>query len=127
MSKRMTAQERVIRIELARTRAALERQDIARSLHDLHGALTPAGVWQSLSASWRRPGGQRMNWVSQALALSSRYPFLLTSASAMLTTIGRGRRGWVWRAGLGALAGWKIVQKVQRARNRDVIQARVPY
>lgn len=117
MSKRMTEQERIVRIELARTRAALERQDAARSLHDLHESLTPAGLWRSFVSGtrMRRSGGRRINWAAQAMALSSRYPFLLTSASAVLTTIGRGRHGWVWRVGLGAIAGWQVIQRLQRS------------
>ena len=128
MSKRMTEQERIVRIELARTRAALERQDAARTLHDLHESLTPAGLWHSLVSGTRsrRPGGRRINWVSQAMALSSRYPFLLTSASAVLTTIGRGRHKWVWRVGLGALAGWKVLQSLQRSRDKDAMSVRLP-
>lgn len=121
MSKRMTEQERIVRIELARTRAALERQDAARSLHDLQRSLTLTGLWRSLLSGTRgrRSAGHRVNWVSQAMTLSSRYPFLLTSASALLTTVARGRHGWVWRVGLGALTGWKVLQTVQRSRSKD--------
>lgn len=115
MSKRLTRQERLIRIELARTRAALERQNVRRSLCDLHDSFTPAGVWQSLTS--RRGGRQSRsgtNWFAQILALSRRYPFLLTGASAALSSLGRGRRGWFWRIGLGALASWKVLQRLQR-------------
>lgn len=115
MSKRrLTRQERLIRIELARTRAALERQNVARSLHDLHESFTPAGIWQSL---FSRRGGRRSgqaSWLRQAVALSRRYPFLITGLSAAVSSIGRGRRGLAWRLVLGSLAGWKLLQRVQR-------------
>lgn len=128
MSKKMSAQERIVRIELARTRAALERQDVARSLHDVQDSLTPAGLWASfLSRSRRRRrAGQRINWVSQAMILSRRYPFLLSSASAVFSTIGRGRYGLVWRIALGAFAGWKVIQGVQQARSTDISSTRLP-
>ena len=98
--RRLTKQDRLIRIELARTRAALERQNVARSLHELHESLTPSGIWHSLFSRRRTKGrsGSAMNWLSQAARLSRRYPYLLTGASAILSTLGRGRRGLVWRA-----------------------------
>lgn len=116
MSKGMSTQERLIRIELARTRAALERQNVARSLHDLHESLTPAGLWHSLFSgrSGRGSSRRKANWLPQILTLSRRYPLLVTSASAALSTIGRRRKGWVWRLGLGALASWKLLQRMQR-------------
>lgn len=114
--RRMTKQERQIRIELARTRAALERQNVARSLHDLHESLTPSGIFQSLfsRSGGRGHSGGQVNWLAQAVALSRRYPFLITGASAALSTLGRGRRGVAWRLVLGALAGWRLLRRVQR-------------
>lgn len=114
--RRLTKQERLIRIELARTRAALERQNVTRSLHDLHDSLTPAGVWQSLFSRRSGKGRSRgqVNWLAHAAVLSRRYPFLLTGLSAALSSIGRGRRGVAWRLLLGTLAGWKLLQRVQR-------------
>ena len=133
---RLTRQERLIRIELARTRAALERQNVSRCVHDLHEALTPAGLWQMLlsgqrrrRAASRRYGGLLM----QLFALSRRYPFLLGTASAALSSLARGRRGWLWRIGLTALAGWKVLGRVQARQpeitastrtSRDTVPAR---
>ena len=115
-NRRLTKQDRLIRIELARTRAALERQNVARSLHDLHESLTPSGIWQSLFSRRRRQSrsGSATSWLTQAARLSRRYPYLLTGASAVLSTLGRGRRGLAWRAVLGSLAGWRLLQRVQR-------------
>lgn len=114
--RRMTKQERLIRIELARTRAALERQNVARNLHDLHESLTPSGIFHSLFSHGSGRGRARgqVNWLAQAVALSRRYPFLITGASAALSTIGRGRRGVAWRLVLGTLAGWRLLRRVQR-------------
>ena len=110
----MTRQERLIRIELARTRAELERQNVARSLHDLRESLTPSGVWHSLTSRRGRRSRGQASWLTQAVALSRRYPLLLTGASAALSSIGRGRRSVAWRLVLGTLAGWKLLQRVQR-------------
>lgn len=113
--RRLTKQERMIRIELARTRATLERQNVAGSLHDLHEALTPSGIWHSFFSRRGRQGSEgQVSWLTQAMTLSRRYPFLLTGLSAALGTIGRGRRGMAWRLMLGSLAGWKLLQRVQR-------------
>lgn len=113
---RMTRQERLIRIELARTRAALERQNISRCLCDVHDALTPAGLWRTLFSGGRsrRSSSRRLSGIfTQLLSLSRRYPLLLGTASAALSSVGRGRRGLVWRIGLTALAGWKLFQRFQ--------------
>lgn len=112
--RRLTKQERLIRIELARTRAALERQNVARSLHDLHESLTPSGIWQSLTSRKGQGSGSQISWLTQAVAVSRRYPFLITGASAALSALGRGRRGMAWRLLLGTLAGWRLLQRVQR-------------
>lgn len=116
MSKGLTRQERLIRIELARTRAALERQNVTRTLHDLQDSFTPAGLWQSLFSGGgaRRMSRRYASGLGQILALTRRYPFLLTSVSAVISSVGRGRKGWAWRIGLGALAGWKVLQSLQR-------------
>ena len=121
MSKGLSNQERLIRIELARTRAGLERQNVSVSLHDLHDSLTPAGLWHSLFSgrSGRSLAARRTNWLPQLLTLSRRYPLLLTGASAALSTIGRRRKGWMWRLGLGALASCKLLQRMQRRASRD--------
>ncbi len=116
MTTRMTRQERLIRIELARTRAALERQNISRCLCDVHDALTPAGLWRTLFSGrrGRRSSSRRLSGIfTQLLSLSRRYPLLLGTASAALSSVGRGRRGLVWRIGLTALAGWKLFQRFQ--------------
>lgn len=132
MSKKLTRQDRLIRIELARTRAALERQNVVRSLHDLRESMTPAGLWHTLvsrQGAGRSKRGQA-SFLSQVLNLSRRYPFLLTGASAALSTLGRGRRGWAWRLVLGSLAGWKLLQRVQQntpdTDTRDAVTPRSP-
>lgn len=117
MSKGMSSQERAVRIELARARAALERQEVARNLHELRESLTPSGLWHSvMPGSGSRRRGSRHHATPWAMIadFSQRYPFLLTGASALLSTIGRKRKGWGWRLGLGALAGWKLLQTARR-------------
>lgn len=128
MSKKLSTQERLIRIELARTRAALERQNVIRSLHDVQDSLTPAGLWHSLFSGVRLRRSRRgVNWLSQLVGVSRRYPFLLSGASAVLSTLGRGRRGLVWRVALGALAGWKIFQGMQHRDSKgDSPATRLP-
>lgn len=113
MSKPLTRQERLIRIELARTRAELERQNISRCVHELHDTMTPAGLWQMVfarSSTGRRASRRYTGLLMQALTLTRRYPFLLGTASAALSRLVRGRRKWWWGIGLAGLAGWKLLQ-----------------
>lgn len=96
----MSAQERAIRIELLRARAALERQALSQQIHALGGELSPGNLLRSVAPSGRSVGGL----LTSALTLTRRYPLLLSGASTLLSSLG-GR--WV-RLGALALTGWKL-------------------
>ncbi|XOT96834.1 hypothetical protein ACMTAU_05055, partial [Alcaligenes pakistanensis] len=95
----MSAQERAVRIELLRVRASLERQSMSSQIHSLGDDLSPGNLWNSVKPSGLSMGGV----VTSALSLSRRYPFLLSGASAVLSSFG-GR--WM-RLGALALGAWK--------------------
>ncbi len=96
----MSAQERAIRIELLRARAALERQALSQQIHTLGNELSPGNLLRSVAPSGRSVGGL----LTSALTLTRRYPLLLSGASTLLSSLG-GR--WV-RLGALALTGWKL-------------------
>src|SRR3546814_20734567 len=91
MKKPLTSGERALRRELARARAALERERLARNMRDLGHDLTPgrlaAGLFPRLAV-----GANPIGWLSHAGVLARRYPMLLSVASAALSNVGRRRR-----------------------------------
>ncbi|MGB3289215.1 MAG: hypothetical protein WBA83_08080, partial [Burkholderiaceae bacterium] len=97
MKPNAPANDRAIRIELLRARAALERQSMARGVRNLGDALTPGALLRSAfpKAAAKSPS----DWILQALALTRRYPLLASSASAILGGVGK-RRRWL-RIGAG--------------------------
>lgn len=131
MSKGLSHQERAIRIELARARAALERQQVKVGLCHVRESFTLTGVLQSVLGQRRTRGNSSaMNWLSQGLALSGRYPYVLRSVSALLgTTLGR-HRSVVWRAGLVLLGTWRLASRLhQKKRPAESVpdsQTRIP-
>ncbi|HEY9572283.1 MAG TPA: hypothetical protein VIR76_04100 [Pusillimonas sp.] len=110
MKPSSAAQERALKIELLRARAALERQSMARGTQNLVQALTPRSMLHSLfpKASAKSP----TDWVFQALKLARRYPLLASSASAVLGGVGK-RRRW-WRIGAGLLLSWQVARSMNR-------------
>lgn len=106
----MSAQERAVRIELLRVRASLERQTLSSQVHSLGQDLSPGNLWNSVKPSSLSMGGV----VSNALSLSRRYPFLLSGASALLSSLG-GR--WM-RIGALALGAWKLYDSSKSAREK---------
>src|SRR5690606_28304745 len=99
----LTAKERALQIELVRTRAALERQAMLRGVHNLADSLTPGAIMRS--AFPRATSKSASDWLFQLLNLTRRYPLLASSASAVLSGVGK-RRRW-WRIGAGLLLSWQ--------------------
>ncbi|MGO3132059.1 MAG: hypothetical protein ACTIJQ_09750 [Alcaligenes sp.] len=106
----MSAQDRVVRIELLRVRASLERQSMSSQIHSLGDDLSPGNLWNSVKPSGLSMGGV----VTSALSLSRRYPFLLSGASAVVSSFG-GR--WM-RLGALALGAWKLYDSAKSSREK---------
>ncbi|GHC44119.1 hypothetical protein GCM10010096_14120 [Alcaligenes pakistanensis] len=106
----MSAQERAVRIELLRVRASLERQSMSSQIHSLGDDLSPGNLWNSVKPSGLSMGGM----VTSALSLSRRYPFLLSGASAVISSFG-GR--WM-RLGALALGAWKLYDSSKASREK---------
>ncbi|MEO6958983.1 MAG: hypothetical protein ABI228_01170 [Burkholderiaceae bacterium] len=107
MKKNISAGERPVRIELARARAALERQSLERGVRNLEESLRPATLFRGLlSKSVSRSGS--LGWLEQGLLLTQRYPLLASGAGALISGLGR-RHRWL-RLGAGLLLGWQLAR-----------------
>ncbi|MGB6102291.1 MAG: hypothetical protein WBF88_00385 [Pusillimonas sp.] len=110
MKQGLTGKERALQIELVRARAALERQAMSRSVHELGNSLTPRSVFRSFFP--RASSRSASDWVFQAVSLTRRYPLLTSSVSALLSGVGK-RRRW-WRIGAGLLLSWQVARSMNR-------------
>ncbi|MBB5215159.1 hypothetical protein [Parapusillimonas granuli] len=106
MSKGMTAKDRALKIELARARAALERQSLVRSARDVGAELRPRALLRSVLPS--SGGGTVSHWLAQAVSLTRRYPLLTSGVTAVLS--GRGKRRRLLRIAGGLLLSWGITK-----------------
>ncbi|HEY9281686.1 MAG TPA: hypothetical protein VIP51_16585 [Eoetvoesiella sp.] len=116
MTKKSAVTDRALRIELVRARATLERQRLARSVHDLADSLTPSALIKSMlprSVSHKKPS----DWLMQGFGLMQRYPLLASGASALLTRAGK-RHRW-WRLGAGLLLSWQVARSMSSSKNDD--------
>lgn len=114
----MSAQDRVVRIELLRVRASLERQAISLQIQTLGDDLTPSKLWRSVKPSGANVGGV----IRSALSLSRRYPFLMSGASAILSSVG-GR--WM-RIGTVVVVAWKLFSTVADHKREKLGSVLVP-
>ncbi len=115
---RNSARERAVRIELARARAALERQAIARDARVLAASLRPGAL--AHSAFPRLSSRSPSQWLLEAITLTRRYPLLASSASALLSGLGKGKgkRRW-WRIGAGLLLSWQLARNMSHKHDAD--------
>lgn len=115
--KSMSSSERMVRIELVRARAALERRRLLRSTERLAEAAQPAELVRSLMPSGLQSLGSKRpsDWVAQAVSLGQRYPMLLSSLSSLIPVLGRKRK--LMRLGAGLLLGWQIARKASKSKN----------
>ena len=113
---RNSARERAVRIELARARAALERQAIARDARELASSLRPSAL--AHSAFPRLSSRSPSQWLLDAVTLTRRYPLLASSASALLSGLGKGKRRRWWRIGAGLLLSWQLARNMNH-KNDD--------
>jgi hypothetical protein len=107
MKKNFSVGERPLRIELARARAALERQSLERGVRSLEESLKPATLLRGLLPKLVSRSGS-LGWLGQGLLLTQRYPLLASGASALMSGLGR-RHRW-WRLGAGLLLGWQLAR-----------------
>ena len=105
MSTRRSARiDRIVRLELLRSRAAIERASLKSRAGELADALDPR-LWLGRIGKGR-PGGVLM----QGIELAQRYPFILSS----LTSLVLGKR-WQWLKLGGAAAAALLTRLSSRA------------
>lgn len=120
-SKPSKARLREVRIELLRARAAIERQTLGNSLLHLGQDLKPSALLRGLlpaSVSRKRP----TDWVFQGLGLMRRYPFIVSTASALLSGVRKRHR--LLRLGAGLLLSWQVARNMGGRDDRDRTAAR---
>jgi len=103
------ARLREVKIELLRARAAIERQTLGNSLRHLGQDLKPAALVRGLlpaSVSSKKP----TDWLFQGVRLARRYPFILSTASALLS--GVRKRHPLLRLGAGLLLSWQVARNM---------------
>lgn len=110
MKKTLNGEERAARIELLRARAAIERHNLANSVHELRVSLAPKTLFKEALPAFA--GSRPVDWVVSGLGLVRRYPFLLSGASAILGGR-RSRLRWV-KVAAGLLVGWQLSRHLNR-------------
>jgi len=110
MKKALNGEERAARIELLRARAAIERHNLARSVHELKASLAPKTLFREALPAFA--GSRPVDWALSGLSFVRRYPFLLSGVSAILGGR-RSRLRWV-KVAAGLLVGWQLSRQLSR-------------
>ncbi len=117
MARNLSASRlREVKIELLRARAAIERQTLQNSLRHVGQDLQPGALLRSFlpaSVSRKRP----TDWLFQGLGLLRRYPFIVSTASALLS--GVRKRNRLLRLGAGLLLSWQVARSMGGRDDRD--------
>jgi hypothetical protein len=106
-----SSKERALHIEVIRARAALERQTLASNVKMLSQSLTPSALIKGLIFGHSRRSRSPVDVLFKALTLTRRYPLLASSASALLSGVGK-RRRW-WRIAGGLLLSWQLARTMK--------------
>lgn len=113
MARHSASVDRMVRLELLRARAALEREALAQGIVEAGRTLTPGNMVKSIWPSLGKANTSRLFW--QAFALVRRYPFVSSTLSAMV--VGRGgRRSRLLKLAGVALVGWQAYRFWQSSR-----------
>jgi hypothetical protein len=115
MNRVSARNERAVRIELARARAAVERERLGRNLHDAAHEFSPARMVSHFLPSLGLRHGP-LAWLRGGAGLAGRYPLLVSIASAVISGGGGRRRRW-WRLGATLLAGVEVARLFSRPRD----------
>lgn len=127
MNKPNPALERKVRLEVLRTRAAIERGQMCQMVSGISQSLEPG----SLLGLVKRQLGQHFSssmssstssWLDLLLSSGQRYPILFSGVSALLGTV-LGKKKW--RFGALALTGWRLFgayQKLKAHRQERYVQ-----
>lgn len=107
MKKALSAQDRALHIELVRARAAIERQQLKRSVRDVSYALQPAALAKGMLPAFTG-GRSTTRWILQLFSLSRRYPLLTSGATALVSSVGKRHR--LIKLSLGLLLAWQVMR-----------------
>lgn len=124
MRRSSSFSDRQARIELLRTRAALERETLARQLTGITQAWRPGLLLRAALAGLSV--GKKGGWSAlpaQLVGLVKRYPVLGSTLSSLL--LGRIGSQSIVRAATIGLAGWELY-KAWRAGRKDEVKVPAP-
>lgn len=115
MSQRLSrAEERELRIELLRARAAIERQNLRKYSCHIVEDVTPGNLLKGLLPSVLGSGGAS-NFLMQGVGLLTRYPFLVSSFTGLISGSRKGRSSRrLLRTVVGAVLGWQVLRVARR-------------
>ncbi|GAA5089274.1 MULTISPECIES: hypothetical protein [Paenalcaligenes] len=124
---------RLVRIELLRARAELERREACYLAREISSSLQPEHLLgmvkgqftQGLSASFGA-GSKAGGWLDFVLSLGKRYPLVVSGLSALAGTVVGKKK---WRLGALAMTGWRLFsayQKLQKKKKEKYIQPSQP-
>lgn len=107
--------ERALRKDLLRARAAVERQSLCKSACELVNDISPAALIRTVMPRALSSGKGAGALLMQGARFLTRYPFLLSSLSSLLS--GRGRsRNRLLKAGIGIATVWQVVKMLKPGR-----------
>lgn len=110
------ARERALRKELLRARAAVERQSLRKSTCDVAHDISPSALVRSVVPRSLSSGKGVGAALVQGARFLSRYPFLVSTLSGLLS--GRGRsRTRLLKAGVGVVAAWQLLKLLKPGQN----------
>lgn len=122
MSKPNSNLERRVRIELLRTRAAVERQELCVLTRQISQSLQPEHIFdlfkgqvsKSISSSFGSHT-KTGHWLDFLLSFGKRYPLLVSGASALAGSVVSKKK---WRLGALALTSWRLYSAYQNIQKR---------
>lgn len=109
-SKPSATRMREIQIELLRARAAIERQTLGHTIRHLGEDLKPSSLVRSFLPSSGGSGKKPTDYLFQGLSLVRRYPFIMSTASALLS--GVRKRNRLLRMAAGLLLSWQVARNM---------------
>ena len=120
MTKKVTpAQNRELRLELLRARAAIERQNLRKYSGSVVDDLMPGNLVKGFLPSGLSGLGKggAADILAQGAGLLARYPFLLSTFTGLLARRGRSGRRWA-SVLVGVALGWQALRLVRQQKKR---------
>jgi hypothetical protein len=116
MAKSSSKIDLALRIELARARAAIERENLAQGVETFSHTIKPSSLLRRLAANLASRHGLLLGW--QSLRWLQRYPIISSSLSALL--LRGGKRFGLLKLSGAAFVAWQLLKMWRTARTAHV-------